>query len=61
MLNDFVELYVDEALALPADQLQDKSKSKVGYSLLHALVASTRDRTLIRDQLVAMLLASRVR
>lgn len=36
-----------------------KSKSEEGYTFLHALAGFTRDRQVLRDQLVAVLLAGR--
>lgn len=55
-LNDFVNPYVDEALAIPPEELEKKSD---GYTFLHAIAAYTRDRSVLRDQLVAVLLAGR--
>ena len=56
VINEFVEPFIDSALALnPADL-----KEKTGQSFLHALAATgTRERKLIRDQVVAVLLAGR--
>ncbi|EPE29570.1 Cytochrome P450 [Glarea lozoyensis ATCC 20868] len=58
-LNEFVEPFIDEALALSPEELATKSKSDEGYTFLHALAAFTRDRKVLRDQLVAVLLAGR--
>jgi cytochrome P450 len=59
VLNSFVEKYVDQALALSPAELEAKTKSDHGYTFLHALASYTRDRTVLRDQLVAILLAGR--
>lgn len=58
-LNAFVEPFINEALALPPDELEKRSKGDQGYTFLHAIAAYTRDRTMLRDQLVAVLLAGR--
>lgn len=59
VLNNFVDKYIDQALALPPSELEAKTKSDQGYTFLHALASYTRDRTVLRDQLVAVLLAGR--
>jgi len=59
VLNAFVEKYVDQALALSPAELEAKTKSDHGYTFLHSLASYTRDRTVLRDQLVAVLLAGR--
>ena len=58
-LNDFVEPYIDAALALPPEELEKRTKGEQGYTFLHAIAAYTRDRKVLRDQLVAVLLAGR--
>ena len=58
-MNEFVEPFIDEALSLPPEELATKSKSDEGYTFLHALAGFTRDRKVLRDQLVAVLLAGR--
>ncbi len=40
-------------------ELESKTKSTQGYTFLHALAGFTRDRQMLRDQLVAVLLAGR--
>ena len=59
VLNKFTDRYIDQALALPPDELEKKTKSDEGYTFLHAIAAYTRDRQVLRDQLVAVLLAGR--
>src|SRR5271168_1219862 len=56
-INDFIEPYITEALQCSPAELERKlSKTD---SFLHALARYSRDRKLIRDQLVAILLAGR--
>ena len=59
IMNRFVEPYIEEALLLSQEELEKRTKSDEGYSFLHALAAFTRDRKVLRDQLVAVLLAGR--
>ena len=59
MLNRFVNQYIDQALRLPQDELEKMTKSDDGYTFLHALASYTRDREVLRDQIVAVLLAGR--
>lgn len=59
VINDFVNPFIDETLALSASDLEIKSKSEAGYTFLHELASFTRDRKVLRDQLVAVLLAGR--
>ncbi|KAK5119461.1 hypothetical protein LTR85_007561 [Meristemomyces frigidus] len=59
VLNRFVGRYIDQALQLAPDELEKMTKSDGGYTFLHALASYTRDREVLRDQLVAVLLAGR--
>lgn len=59
MINDFVTPYIDDALRLSPEEIENKNKSEGTYTLLHALAAFSRDRKMLRDQLVAVLLAGR--
>jgi cytochrome P450 len=54
-----VNPFIDDALRLSPEELASKTKSEEGYTFLHALAAFTRDRKVLRDQLVAILLAGR--
>ena len=58
-LNLFVNTYIEDALRLPQDELEKRSKAEEGYTFLHAIASYTRDRDMLRDQLVAVLLAGR--
>ncbi|TVY40719.1 Cytochrome P450, partial [Lachnellula occidentalis] len=59
ILNEFVNPFIDDALRLTPEDLATKTKSEEGYTFLHALAGFTRDRQVLRDQLVAVLLAGR--
>ncbi len=59
IINSFVNPYIEQALRLSPEELEKKTKSDSGYTFLHALAHFTRDRKVIRDQLVAVLLAGR--
>lgn len=56
-MDRFIEPWITEALSMTQEQL-DKKLSKTD-TFLHALARRTRDRKVIRDQLVALLLAGR--
>jgi cytochrome P450 len=59
VINEFVTPYIEETLRLSQEELATKTKSEEGYTFLHALASFTRDRKVLRDQLVAVLLAGR--
>lgn len=59
VINEFVNPYIEQALRLSPEELATKTKSESGYTFLHALAGFTRDRKVLRDQLVAVLLAGR--
>lgn len=59
IINSFVSTYIDQALALPPEELEKKTNHDEGYTFLHAIASYTRDRETIRDQLVSILLAGR--
>ncbi|KAK6068712.1 cytochrome p450 52a11 [Seiridium cupressi] len=59
VINELCETYIDRALQLSTEELASKTKSDEGYTFLHELALFTRDRKVIRDQLVAVLLAGR--
>lgn len=58
-MNAFVYGYVRKALELSPDELASKAKSDMSYTFLHELASYTRDPKVLRDQLVAVLLAGR--
>jgi len=53
VLNEFIEPFVNDALKHFHDEKNEEEK----YVFLHALVESTQDRKVLRDQTTAMLLA----
>jgi cytochrome P450 len=57
-VNEFVNYYIEKALALPPDDLEKKADTG-DYNFLHAIAGYTRDRKMLRDQLVSVLLAGR--
>lgn len=59
VINEFVNPFIEQTLRLSPEELEMRTKSDEGYTFLHALAAYTRDRTVLRDQLVAVLLAGR--
>jgi cytochrome P450 len=59
IMDDFVNNYIEKALALSPDELEEKGKHDSGYTFLHAIAGYTRDRKVLRDQLVSILLAGR--
>ena len=59
VINEFVNPFIEHTLSLSPEELASKTKSEEGYTFLHALASFTRDRKVLRDQLVAVLLAGR--
>ncbi|KAK4153079.1 glycoside hydrolase superfamily [Chaetomidium leptoderma] len=59
VINNFINQYIERTLRLSPDELAGKAKSDAGYTFLHALAGYTRDRQVLRDQLIAVLLAGR--
>ncbi|CUS12614.1 unnamed protein product [Tuber aestivum] len=57
VLNSFVEPYVEQTLEMRPEEL--KSRNEKSYNFLHALAEFTRDKQMLRDQIVAVLLAAR--
>lgn len=58
-LNSFINTYIDRALRLSPDELEKIGKSDDGYTFLHAIASYTREPAVLRDQIVAVLLAGR--
>ncbi|KAI3327597.1 cytochrome P450 monooxygenase CYP539B5 [Xylariaceae sp. AK1471] len=58
-IDKFVSPYVDAAAALPAAELEKITKSDKGFTFLHSIMQYTRDKRLLRDQLVGILIAGR--
>ncbi|EXJ95308.1 hypothetical protein A1O1_00428 [Capronia coronata CBS 617.96] len=56
-MEQFIEPFITEALSMSPEELE--SKLSRSDTFLHALARHTRDRKVVRDQLVALLLAGR--
>ncbi|KAF4510503.1 hypothetical protein G6O67_002383 [Ophiocordyceps sinensis] len=56
VVNDFVHKFIERALRLTPEELEAKDKN---YTFLHELARFSRDPQVIRDQIVAVLLAGR--
>ncbi|KAI0200290.1 cytochrome P450 [Astrocystis sublimbata] len=59
VVNELCDVYIDQALRLSQEELATKTKSDHDYTFLHELAQFTRDRKVLRDQLVGVLLAGR--
>ncbi|KAK3394178.1 cytochrome P450 [Podospora didyma] len=59
VITNFINQYIDRALRLSPEELGSKSKGDAGYTFLHALAGFTRERKVLHDQLIAVLLAGR--
>ncbi|OTA86769.1 hypothetical protein M434DRAFT_81844 [Hypoxylon sp. CO27-5] len=59
VVNEFCNIYIDRALRLSPEELATKTKSDHDYTFLHELASFTRDRKVLRDQILAVLLAGR--
>lgn len=59
VIDDFVSTFIDKALALSPKELEEKSNHDQGYTFLHSIAGYTRDRQMLRDQIVSILLAGR--
>ena len=51
--------YIQQTLAIPPEELEKLTKADTEFTFLHNLARFTRDPKVIRDQLVAVLLAGR--
>ncbi|EFQ30109.1 cytochrome P450 [Colletotrichum graminicola] len=59
LIEEFILPFIQEALALPPSELEKLTKSDKDFTFLHNIARCTRDPKVIRDQLVAILLAGR--
>jgi hypothetical protein len=59
VINNFIGQYIERTLRLSPEELAGSTKSDANYTFLHALAGYTRDRQVLRDQLIAVLLAGR--
>ncbi|KAL8403706.1 hypothetical protein RB594_008816 [Gaeumannomyces avenae] len=59
VVDNYIKIYIERALRLSPEELATKTKSDQGYTFLHELASFTRDPKVIRDQIMAVLLAGR--
>ncbi|KAI1828079.1 cytochrome P450 [Xylaria intraflava] len=59
VVNELCDVYIEQTLRLSPEELASKTKSDRDYTFLHELAQFTRDRVVLRDQLIAVLLAGR--
>ncbi|KAG6261874.1 hypothetical protein E4U47_008086 [Claviceps purpurea] len=59
IINDFLGRFIEMTLRMTPEEVESKDTSDKGYTFLHRLALFTRDRKIIRDQVVAVLLAGR--
>ena len=58
-MEEFIMPFIDKALGLSDDDLAKINKSEKDFTFLHALAHFTRDPKVIRDQIIAVILAGR--
>ncbi|KYK56361.1 cytochrome P450 alkane hydroxylase [Drechmeria coniospora] len=58
-IEQFIEPFIEATLRLTPGQLEDLSKSDKEFTFLHNIALFSRDRKVIRDQIIAVLLAGR--
>ncbi|KAG9255014.1 cytochrome P450 [Emericellopsis atlantica] len=59
LCNKFINFYIDRVLQLSPAELESHNKGERGYTFVHALAGFTRDPKVLRDQIIAVLLAGR--
>ncbi|KAK7422209.1 hypothetical protein QQX98_001732 [Neonectria punicea] len=59
VVHHFINFYIERALRMSPEELALKSKDDHSYTFLHALAGFTRDRTVLRDQIMSILIAGR--
>ncbi|KAB5586093.1 cytochrome P450 [Coniochaeta sp. 2T2.1] len=59
VLEAFMAPFIQQTLSLSEEELDKLSKSDKNYTFLHAIARSTRDPKVIRDQIMAVLIAGR--
>ncbi|KAI3340292.1 cytochrome P450 monooxygenase CYP539B5 [Ustulina deusta] len=58
-IEEFIMPYIKQTLAIPPEELEKLTKSDTESTFLHNLARFTQDPKVIRDQLIAVLLAGR--
>lgn len=59
VIEEFMTPYIEQALSLPPEELEKLSKTDKDFTFLHNIARYSRDRKVIRDQIMAVLLAGR--
>ncbi|KAI1102772.1 cytochrome P450 monooxygenase CYP539B5 [Jackrogersella minutella] len=59
VIDRFIMPYIEQALALPQEELEKLSNSDRHFTFLHNITRYTRNRQVLRDQIIAVLLAGR--
>ncbi|KAI0161147.1 cytochrome P450 monooxygenase CYP539B5 [Hypoxylon sp. FL1284] len=59
VIDQFMMPYIEQALALPEEELEKLSNSDKHFTFLHSIARYTRNRQVLRDQIIAVLLAGR--
>ncbi|KAI5868288.1 cytochrome P450 monooxygenase CYP539B5 [Durotheca rogersii] len=58
-IDRFIMPYIEQAMALPQDELEKLSNSDKHFTFLYSIARYTRNRRALRDQIIAVLLAGR--
>lgn len=58
-MEQFIEPIIARTVALPESELEELSKSDSDFTFLHSIARHSKDPKLIRDQIMAVLLAGR--
>lgn len=58
-IEKIIEPYIERALALSPEELEEFSKKDMNFTFLHSIARFSRDAKVIRDQIFAVLLAGR--
>ncbi|KAL8952916.1 MAG: hypothetical protein Q9222_001206 [Ikaeria aurantiellina] len=58
-INDFIEPFIQDTLSFSIAELEDQAAKSENQTFLHSLARYTKDRKVIRDQLVNILIAGR--
>ncbi|KAI8634103.1 cytochrome P450 [Xylariaceae sp. FL1651] len=58
-IEDFIMPYIKQTLAIPPEEIEKLTKADDEFTFLHNLARFTQDPKVIRDQLIAVLLAGR--
>ncbi|KAH7326664.1 cytochrome P450 [Stachybotrys elegans] len=59
VMNSFMGQYIQRAIRMSPEELSEKTRSDMSYTFLHELAKFTREPKVLRDQIVAILLAGR--